>query len=288
LRWRPTTQRPLPPLWAQVRANVFILDEPERHLHPRAQRALARWLANLIRVYGSQALVCTHSVAFMNQADALLHVRRQPSGRSTVRPAAADELSALSAMAAELGLDRGELLAGVAVFFFVEGVSDELVLTTSFGETLRQLGVAVIPIGGATRAPQIIDAQIATRYSSAWLAMLVDDLSADFVARVQRDAKYRTRKRASKKTEEQAVARLIDHANEAGRHVQVIRLAKRDIFFALDSRSIREEFAAMHPNRPHYPGHSAFLAELAAEPKDTLSGRVLILAASAGATCSGL
>lgn len=62
-----------PPQHPRPRAPMFLVDEPERHLHPRAQRPLAAWLRDLVREHGTQALLTTHAVPFINEADAIAH-----------------------------------------------------------------------------------------------------------------------------------------------------------------------------------------------------------------------
>ena len=50
---------------AAVRPRLYLLDEPERHLNPRLQRAAAGWLVDLLRTRGSQGLIATHAPAFL-------------------------------------------------------------------------------------------------------------------------------------------------------------------------------------------------------------------------------
>jgi predicted ATP-dependent endonuclease of OLD family len=72
------------------RVPLFVVDEPERHLHRRAQRQLARWLADLVRVHDTQALGITHSVAFVAQADTTAYVSRNPPDNAVLQPCRVD------------------------------------------------------------------------------------------------------------------------------------------------------------------------------------------------------
>ncbi|MDX9721790.1 MAG: AAA family ATPase [Myxococcota bacterium] len=49
------------------RRVVFLIDEPEAHLHPRLQAESAKWLATLVtRQFAAQMLLATHSVDILN------------------------------------------------------------------------------------------------------------------------------------------------------------------------------------------------------------------------------
>jgi hypothetical protein len=86
----------------EVREPLYLIDEPERHLHPLVQAKFAAWMRDLIRVRGAQGALVTHAVAFINKADALAYVRRGGPG-SSVRSCSPEELGALGAIAAQHG-----------------------------------------------------------------------------------------------------------------------------------------------------------------------------------------
>lgn len=203
-----------------LRVPLFVVDEPERHLHPRAQRQLARWLADLVRGHDTQALVITHSVAFIERADAIAYVSRNPPADAIVRPCGVEELRALGEIAADLGIDRGELLAGVSIYLFVEGDSDKYVVESLFAERLRRIGVAVFPVRGATQLAQVVDAQVLLRYSTAKVVVLLDQLEHREINRLLTDPEFRASV-ARGRTEEQAVAKLLNEAIDHGRMPEV-------------------------------------------------------------------
>ena len=227
---------------AELRVPFFLIDEPEQHLHPRAERVLADWLSDIVPVRRTQTLVITHSVAFVNRADTLAYVSRRSPAAASVRTCGAVELTALGEIASGLGLDRGELLAGVSIFLFVEGDSDKYVLESLFGDRVRRIGVAVFPVAGATQLAQIVDAHVLLRYSTAAVAVLLDNLDRREIDRLLTDASYRE-KTSRGKTEERAVAKLIDLAFAQDRHPTVLGIPVDDIFFLLDPAAIRETFA---------------------------------------------
>lgn len=52
---------------AQGRSLLFLLDEPEAHLHPRLQGDTGARLADLITGFGAQVILATHSVEMINR-----------------------------------------------------------------------------------------------------------------------------------------------------------------------------------------------------------------------------
>jgi hypothetical protein len=253
-----------------VAAPFFIIDEPEQHLHPGVQRDAARSLRDLVRTQGVQALLITHAVPFVNQGDALLCVTRAGATGSTIRPCVAEELSALGEIASVLGLDRGQLLADVSVFLFVEGQSDQLVLEGLFRNRLRQHGIIVVPLQGAMKIEQVIDSQILLRYSTAKTAVLLDNLDPEEIARLWSSAEDLKAAVRDRKTEVSALARLLVGLKELGRpRPATLAIPAKDIFDLLDEDAIRKTFRELNggdngDGRSSYlpfPGHRQARAE---------------------------
>jgi hypothetical protein len=129
--------------------RAYIVDEPERHLHPLMQRQLAPWLGHLVWAGLAQAIIATHSIPFLNigssEDTSWIYLRRSADGRTMVEAVDAPTLNALSEAALDLGWDRGQLLALVGVLLFVEGRGDQAVLATLLGDELHRYGIAVVP-----------------------------------------------------------------------------------------------------------------------------------------------
>lgn len=92
--------------------RLFVVDEPERHLHPGLQREAARWLSDTAAERAAPALLATHSTAFLSlpASDGLSYLycsRSLDDGMSTVRLFTPAELLDLDQVSAEMGFDPG-------------------------------------------------------------------------------------------------------------------------------------------------------------------------------------
>lgn len=144
---------------------TVIVEEPEAHLHPLAQRWVAKKLRELA-ASGVQVLVTTHSPAFldMSSLEGVVIVRKEADGTEAIqltkgelaeycrlkgaaRTTAANILPFYAAAVTE------EILSG---FFarkvvLVEGMTESLALPiylAALGVMTEREGIAVIPVGG--------------------------------------------------------------------------------------------------------------------------------------------
>lgn len=244
--------------WETLRPPLYLIDEPERHLHPRLQREAAAWLSELVRTRRSQAVVVTHAVPFLNaRADAsFLFFARDEYGRGEARPLDIAALTALSDVALELGFTRGELMANVRVLLFVEGRADQRVLEEVFGERIHAMGAVVVPISGAGRAFQVAETEVLLRFVSCPAAVLFDSTLREDVLEMQRDRTVLEEATRSKRTERKAIAQLLMTARQNGRDIEPLGIPVRDVFECLDADVLRERF-------PDFPGHAEAAAAFA-------------------------
>jgi len=117
---------------ADVNAELLMLEEPETHLHPGAQRTLFEYIQDATERADVQIVLTTHSEVFINNAppESLLKSVRKQGGsefESIEREDVTQEL-------AEIGYDKSGLLQSKAVVF-VEGRSDIQILR-EFAKTL--------------------------------------------------------------------------------------------------------------------------------------------------------
>ncbi len=236
--------------------GLYLIDEPERHLHPVIERKAMSWLKDLASRTGAQVIIATHSPHLIRAKGAsFLRMQRDPdSGDEALyrpEPLAVESLEALDEFADELGFDRGELLTSVEVILFVEGVSDQTLLQALFGAELHHAGVIVVPIHGASRASRkgLVDSELVMRFTTAKLALLLDNVAEKTCRRIRDDAMERRRLAKEGSTEEQAMAQTMDAAYRLERDLRPIPLPCHDAFDLLDEGILTERY-------PSFPGHA--------------------------------
>lgn len=236
--------------------SVAILDEPERHLHPSLQRAAAMWLESRSVASGATFVIASHSVAFMglDPSAHFLYVRRDHQSRPIVTPMDPTELSAADAVADDLGLDRGELLALVRKIVFVEGTTDRAFIEALYGPELRQSGIVIVPLAGAKNLGSMVPiSELLLRFTSAPALVIVDDLPRETIHELQSDSMARKEAMRSKKIELRELAKLMQVAIEAERSIVCEAITVKDIFDFIDEGVVRDVLAT--PGNRVFPGH---------------------------------
>jgi hypothetical protein len=258
-----------PAVLREARGSIYLLDEPERHLHPRLQREAARHLESLVERSRSQALIVTHSPAFLSAAEGaqLAHLM-SADGRSVLRSLAPEEITATSLVAEELGFDRGELLTNTRLLLAVEGPADRAVLEGRYGQELRAAGVVIAPLGGLQGQRQLLEMDVLLRYCAQRVAVIFDNTAEPDVRRIMTDPEVRRQafstkgRRALGFSEELAgLAGLVDRLVEQERAIAPVPFDVPDVLMALDEDCIRTTIASQDPRRVPYPGHEEAAAE---------------------------
>lgn len=225
---------------------VFLVDEPEAHLHPAAVAGIAKWLSQLAS-RSAAVMVASHSRAFLElpSRDASLVAVRREGSRTTLTPVPDEGVGALDGFAKDVGLSRADLLQLHRTVLFVEGPHDEQVLTEMAGSDLRRARVLVVPIHGIDNALALVDSEI-VHHLGLRVAVLADNLGKG----------HRTGR------EREATDRLRREAKAAGRSIKVFGIAKPDIVEYLADEACREA-------APDFPGWRRAVEEWNAKRRPT-------------------
>ncbi len=238
--------------------RLVLLDEPERHLHPRLQRHAASWLGDAAASLASQSLVATHSPPFLGLAGtSTLYVQVSRHEEQTVlRPFQPDDISQLDRIAAAMGFDRGELVTLINVWLVVEGPTDKIVFDTLFSEELYRAGVVVLPLHGTARWQGLLYADALWRLTTASVAVMFDKITtqrANDMQRMPNEELVSLSRSATASNEVKDLARLLRAAREHHKAVHSIPNPLPDIIFHLDDTILKQHF-------PRYPGRADALA----------------------------
>ena len=202
--------------------TLYIFDEPERHLHPSAQRQVAEWIASLAEA-GAFVLVATHAAPFLRlplESAEYVLVYEGSDGMSRTDPITRDVLGALTARADRAGLSPAELIQLTQAFLIVEGRHDEQVIDHFYGDDLRKARIAILPLRGTTRTKLLAEAEFLRRLRIP-IFILFD----------------RTSREDSQ--ESQAISSLLKHWPDDEAPPVKIEFEPPDIFFALPEDHVR-------------------------------------------------
>ena len=250
--------------------RLFVVDEPERHLHPRRQREAARWLADTTSARRVPCLAATHSTAFLSLpgSDSLsyIYVERNAEGLR-LRTFNAGELEALDEAVTVLGFDRGELLTTIALFLVVEGRHDQEVLDRAFGSELHAAHVAVMPMDGVGAWRAVLDSEALWRYSTAAVALATDKFDrATLEGLLADEKKLRALRRSDAPEETKVLAKLLGTAQQQGKVIHLLGHHGADLIDVLDEGVVRSVY-------PDYPGHQIAQRRWQAEVENGANAR---------------
>jgi hypothetical protein len=143
-----------------TRRSTILLDEPEAHLHPVAQRDVAGWIAERA-ADGYSVIAATHSPALLDLPLELAsyHVLRRDPESITIAQISDDVLGALDDQFAETGFGRDAWFALVRAVLIVEGEHDLRIVQRFFGRELRAARVPVLAMRGGRNWRAIVDSE---------------------------------------------------------------------------------------------------------------------------------
>ena len=227
-------------------SGVYVIDEPEAHLHPAAIASVRAWLEELART-ATTVLAATHSPMLLD-TDTHLTTRvlvRPGNGETDLQALTGITDDRLTEAASELGITKGDLLLMTRLVVFVEGPHDVMILDEWFGNELRDAGIRVFPAHGGDNFQELVTTQPGVVGSEIIGAMgiriaVISDRSPNRV--------------------EPVVRRLLREAERAGREVTSVSLSEDDVLCYLDEQVCRND-------APDFPGWHAAQAAYRSAPK---------------------
>jgi energy-coupling factor transporter ATP-binding protein EcfA2 len=238
--------------WAGIDAHVaftpngrvFVVDEPEMHLHPAAQEEVVAWLADLSRRENAHVIVASHAPPFLRIAASEGRINRVSNHHSEgtkVLQMDGHLLEDVDSLADELGLGRDRLLQLVRGMVIVEGPTDKYVLSILGADVLARHRLVVVPIGGHSAASGVVSGELAAAIGLP-IAVLFDDITSSSLKAIERD------RDADVPSEVKSAMKLLDQRGR-GLDCTIIPFEAGDICAALPEPTIRAMF-------PRFPGWS--------------------------------
>jgi hypothetical protein len=248
------------------RTTLFVFDEPERHLHPAAQREAASFIASIVRA-GANVIIATHSPAFLNEP--ISHARyvrlSRIDGVTQAFPLDSGRLTAIERSFGDLGLTRADLIQLTRAVLLVEGEHDRFLVESFFGRQLADAHVRLLPIRGSENVLALLDAELLQKLAVPIFLML-DRTSSSFV-----DDLNRGRITFGRTKEERALAGLATALRSRAFPVTPLPLNVPDIVWTLPEKAVKLV-------APRFPGWEQATADLRhhkgpINPKDLLRTR---------------
>jgi len=212
--------------------TVHVLDEPERHLHPQAQRETAARLSTALD--DACLVLATHSHYFLGKPGwRHIHLGQTPDGNVATffDPA---ELTIRHSIAGDMGLTNGELLTRYRYVLFVEGPADQAVLRALYRAWLDEAGILVLPMHGIDGVASLAELELIGTVIAVRCGVLADNTLQSHL-----QPGY-----SGKLTKEERELRNLKHRRG---HLDVFGLKHPDILAYLDEMEIQREV-------PEFPG----------------------------------
>lgn len=150
-------------LISESQDSLILIETPEHHLHPGAQRTLLQFIRENLK--DNQVLITTHSPVFLSQRDISLHVVTKTNEGTKVNKV--EELEDLSLALNELGSKNSDVLLADFVLF-VEGPTDEKIFKAwakTLGIDFDSKNIFCITIGGSRNFDYYANSDVLQRIS---------------------------------------------------------------------------------------------------------------------------
>ncbi|MCA1709339.1 MAG: AAA family ATPase, partial [Actinobacteria bacterium] len=143
---------------------LYLIDEPEMHLHPLSQTEVLRWIEDRV-AEGATAVLTTHSpliLATERESSRLIGLVRHGShvGQVDISDDLLDEIGSIDGLADAIGTDRVAALQLTRGILVVEGEHDRKVIKKFFGPELARARIRLLPIRGTKNTMALADSEL--------------------------------------------------------------------------------------------------------------------------------
>ncbi len=248
-RSEPASLKPAIPAAPKV---VYLLDEPEAHLHLTAQRdvtATATALAD--SSYG--VLAATHSLQFLDARSALAKVLTLDASNGKVQPSSWTGLADLAQHAEALGIPPSALALACRGVLIVEGPHDKEVINRYGGIDLDKERIVIVPLQGIEGAAGIAELEFLHSLRIP-IHVLPDHVKADAIRDITA-GKARsglTKEEQELRSLHEALAKLQNSRKQGRVQVNVLAFRHIDIIRAVPEQEI--SWALQQLRKPPFTG----------------------------------
>jgi energy-coupling factor transporter ATP-binding protein EcfA2 len=220
------------------RDRVYLIDEPEQHLHPALERRAARWLSTAMSQWGAQCVIATHAIAFIDiPCDRHLYEISRTGYAAAIAPLDPRAVTPYTPIARAIGLDRGELLSRYRAFVFLEHTV-AAVLEELCAERLDRAHIRLVPI--ELRPPhELPEITILAQLTAAPLAALFVSPAPEEIGRLRMAGALERTEAARQPGELGAVAAILELAVRQQRQIEILTLAVPDLHALLGDDATR-------------------------------------------------
>ncbi|HWF49976.1 MAG TPA: AAA family ATPase [Solirubrobacteraceae bacterium] len=221
------------------RYRVYLLDEPEQHLHPALERRAARWLSTAMSQWGAQCIIATHAIAFIDiPGDRHVYELSRTDYTTTIASLDPTALTPYTPIARAIGLDRGELLARSRAFVFLEPATAAL-LEELFAERLDRSHIRLVAIE-LQQPSEHAEISILAQLTAAPLTALLLSPTPEEIARLRTTSADERAEAAQQPGELGGAAQILDLAAHTQREIEILTLGVPDILALLNDDAIRQ------------------------------------------------
>jgi hypothetical protein len=244
-------------LLGALRTRLYLLDEPEQRLHPALARRAARWLASLMSEWGSQCILATHTIAFIDiPGNTRAYQLTRTADDATISPLDPAALTPHALLARELGLDRGEFLSRWRAFLFAETPELAALIEELYADRLAASGIRVLAINDPRPDQTQLDIAILHELTAAPVAALFVSIPQPEIEQLRRASSAQRAKAIQDEGATGTVAELLELEIRQDRHIEILTLQTPDIIDLLDEDALRHA-SPTTPDLPLFRGHQA-------------------------------